>query len=95
VATYLADRDRLTHSNAGHPRPLWYRPEVGQWSVLKPRDGRADDLPARSRGGTANLPLGVDGATLLALHHTAGPSPRLTIRQKRDVYAKVFGLRPV
>jgi serine phosphatase RsbU (regulator of sigma subunit) len=169
VATYLADRDRLTVSNAGHPRPLWYRPESGQWSVLKPRDGRAGNDRALSPAGAANLPLGIDDdtrydevelnlgpgdlvifytdalseatdaagqmlgeagllaiarnldvrnpvglgpalleaiaryhggmpadddATLLVLHHNAGPSPRLTIPQKLDVYAKVFGLRP-
>jgi serine phosphatase RsbU (regulator of sigma subunit) len=168
VATYLADRDRLTVSNAGHPRPLWYRSALGQWSLLKPRDGRAGHELAASPTGTTNLPLGIDDdtrydeveldlgpgdlvvlytdalseatdgagqmlgeagllaiartldmlnpiglgpallegitsyhggmpadddATLLVLHHNAGPSPRLSIAQKLDVYAKVFGLR--
>jgi serine phosphatase RsbU (regulator of sigma subunit) len=36
-----------------------------------------------------------DDITLLALHHNAGPPKRLSVRDKLDVYAKVFGLRPV
>ena len=167
VATYLADRDQLTLSNAGHPRPLWYHAAVGQWSLLLPRTG-AERAP--EHGSAANLPLGLDDATpydeialdlgrgdlvvlytdalseasdtsgkmlgeaglleiarsldvrdpagfgwalldaisrhregkaadddttLLVLHHNAGPTPHLSIAQKLDVYAKVFGLKPV
>jgi sigma-B regulation protein RsbU (phosphoserine phosphatase) len=163
VATYLADRDRLTVCNAGHPRPLWYRAARPEWSLLTPQVGTPAD-------GAANLPLGLDDetsydqfaaplgqgdlvvlytnalieavdssgrmlgeagllelvrvldardpiglgpslldgvgrhrggapadddATLLVLHHNAGPSPHLSIAQKLDVYAKVFGLRSV
>ena len=36
-----------------------------------------------------------DDLTLLTLHHTAGPTPRQSIGEKLDVYAKVFGLKPV
>jgi sigma-B regulation protein RsbU (phosphoserine phosphatase) len=36
-----------------------------------------------------------DDLTLIVLRHTAAPSPRLSISQKLDVYAKVFGLKPV
>jgi serine phosphatase RsbU (regulator of sigma subunit) len=36
-----------------------------------------------------------DDVTLAVVRHTAGPSPRLTLAQKVDVYAKVFGLKPV
>jgi serine phosphatase RsbU (regulator of sigma subunit) len=36
-----------------------------------------------------------DDATLLVLYHNAGHSPRLSIPQKLEVYAKVFGLKPV
>ena len=56
VATYLADRDRLTLCNAGHPRPLWFRAEEGEWSLLTSRVGE----PARP---AANLPLGLDEET--------------------------------
>jgi serine phosphatase RsbU (regulator of sigma subunit) len=36
-----------------------------------------------------------DDVTLVVLHHNASPSPNLTIGEKLDVYAKVFGLKPV
>lgn len=36
-----------------------------------------------------------DDMTLVVLHHDASPSPRLTVGQKLDVYAKVLGLKPV
>jgi serine phosphatase RsbU (regulator of sigma subunit) len=36
-----------------------------------------------------------DDLTLVVVRHNAGPSPRLSLTQKLDVYAKVFGLRPV
>lgn len=53
VATYLAYRKRLTLCNAGHPRPLWYRAEPGEWLILNEESaGRVAE-----RG---NLPLGVD-----------------------------------
>jgi serine phosphatase RsbU (regulator of sigma subunit) len=34
-----------------------------------------------------------DDATLLVLHHNAGGPKRLTLREKVDVYAKVFGVK--
>lgn len=36
-----------------------------------------------------------DDVTLVVARHNAGASPRLSLAQKIDVYAKVFGLRPV
>ena len=36
-----------------------------------------------------------DDVTLVVLHHNASASPRLTLGEKVDVYAKVFGLKPV
>ena len=36
-----------------------------------------------------------DDVTVLVLRHTGAPSPRLSIKQKLDVYAKVFGLKAV
>jgi hypothetical protein len=49
------------------------------------------DAVERHRGGKP----ADDDATLLVIHHNAGPSPHLTIAQKLDVYAKVFGLKSV
>ena len=39
--------------------------------------------------------LADDDVTVLVLHHNAGPRPRLSVGQKLDVYAKVFGLKAV
>ncbi len=36
-----------------------------------------------------------DDVTLVVLHHNAAPSPRLSIGQKLDVYARFFGLKAV
>lgn len=36
-----------------------------------------------------------DDLTFLLLHHNANNPPRQSLRQKLDVYAKVFGLKPV
>jgi hypothetical protein len=36
-----------------------------------------------------------DDATFLLLHHNAGHPGRLSVKQKLDVYAKVFGLKSV
>lgn len=54
VATYLTAGDTLSVSNAGHPRPLWYRAASAAWEVLDaPAEAGAD---AR---GPADLPLGI------------------------------------
>jgi sigma-B regulation protein RsbU (phosphoserine phosphatase) len=36
-----------------------------------------------------------DDVTLIAVHHNASPSPRLSLLQKLHIYAKVFGLKSV
>ena len=36
-----------------------------------------------------------DNATVLVLHHNAGPTSRMSVGQKLDVYAKAFGLKMV
>lgn len=51
IATYFAPTDYLTLSNAGHPRPLWYRARTRDWRLLTSRD-----VP---RSGPANIPLGI------------------------------------
>jgi serine phosphatase RsbU (regulator of sigma subunit) len=157
VATYLATRCRLTVCNAGHPRPLWFRAETGEWGPMDRRVGEPGNLPLglddetpyhqfavslglgdlvlfytdalieaadpsgrmlgeegllaiaraldpsdpgrlgpalleavdRHRGGR---PAG-DDTTLVALRHNAQGPRRLSIGEKVDVYAKVFGLK--
>jgi phosphoserine phosphatase RsbU/P len=37
----------------------------------------------------------MDDITIVVLHHNASSSPRLSVAQKLDVYAKVFRLKPV
>jgi phosphoserine phosphatase RsbU/P len=58
VVTYLATADRLSISNAGHPRPLLYRAIDREWSSLTPQEG--------DRHGPGNLPLGLDEHTSYA-----------------------------
>jgi sigma-B regulation protein RsbU (phosphoserine phosphatase) len=52
VATYLTADESLTISNAGHPRPLWWRSQTGSWGFLGP-----------AIGGVGNLPWGLDDRT--------------------------------
>lgn len=55
VATYWSPTDELVISNAGHPRPLWYRAKKKEWQIL-------DNTSAPKRGdegGLANIPLGI------------------------------------
>lgn len=56
LMTYLNDRKRLVLTNAGHPRPLFYRKRIGQWRFL-------DSEPAESERAD-NLPFGVQDSTL-------------------------------
>lgn len=56
VATYWAPTRSLVISNAGHPRPLWYRAKRSEWVVLS-ADGTTkgpDD------SGVYDIPLGID-----------------------------------
>jgi serine phosphatase RsbU (regulator of sigma subunit) len=34
IATYLTARDTLSICNAGHPRPLWYHADSGDWEIV-------------------------------------------------------------
>ena len=53
-------------------------------------------VAARFRGAvTAGRQQADDDVTLVVLHHDASPSPRLSLGEKLDVYAKVFGLKTV
>jgi len=57
-----------------------------------PRQGRSG--PARRRRPPPRRPAD-DDVTVLVLHHNAGPTPRMSVGQKLDVYAKAFGLKAV
>ncbi len=52
VVTFWAPTDYLVISNAGHPRPIWYRAKQRAWQAI---DGKAE-APAQ---GLANIPLGI------------------------------------
>lgn len=56
LMTYLSHRKRLQLTNAGHPRPLFFRKSIGRWQYVDSglvENDRAD-----------NLPLGVQDSTL-------------------------------
>jgi phosphoserine phosphatase RsbU/P len=157
IATYLATTRELTVCNAGHPRPLRYSAETGEWSFLDRRESVPGNLPlglddesayhqfalplgsgdlvlvytdaiteatdasgrllgedgliAMARGLDPTLPSSIgpmllaavthhrdgrpadDDVTLVTLHHNAQGPRRLSIGEKLDVYAKVFGVR--
>lgn len=52
LTSYFAPTHDLLVCNAGHPRPMWYRADRGDWTILQER---VDAAPARCR----NLPLGI------------------------------------
>jgi len=52
LATYFAPKNHLIVTNAGHPRPLWYRADRDTWELL---DHEIEDQADR----LSNLPLGV------------------------------------
>ena len=56
VSTFFAPSRRLILCNAGHPRPILYRAQQQEWSLLEHED--APRLP-----GPSNLPLGLFSIT--------------------------------
>lgn len=52
VCTYWSPTDDLVISNAGHPRPLWYRAKTRTWQLL-------DNKSAPASEGLSNIPLGI------------------------------------
>ena len=52
LITLFAPRSQLIFCNAGHPKPLWFRAETGEWAELDYDDESA-------LGDAGNLPLGV------------------------------------
>ncbi|MEM1354161.1 MAG: PP2C family protein-serine/threonine phosphatase [Planctomycetota bacterium] len=54
--SFYAPTRKLSLSNAGHPAPLWYHRQTGEWEVL----GVNPDAPGEYQ---ADLPLGVDDST--------------------------------
>jgi sigma-B regulation protein RsbU (phosphoserine phosphatase) len=67
LATYFTPTDQLILCNAGHPRPLWYHADTGEWTLLR-HDDPANDAAA------ANLPLGLIVPT--DYHQFAAPLAR-------------------
>jgi hypothetical protein len=63
VATYLSDRNRFTLSNAGHPRPLWYRSKLGRWSYVD--DEIINDGGASAAHFQLRLPVADDDILIL------------------------------
>ena len=55
VATYLSHKSTLLLTNAGHPRPLFYKGSYGRWEFL--------DLPTTDKGQGDNFPFGLDQST--------------------------------
>lgn len=52
LASFFSPTDQLILCNAGHPRPMWYRADRGDWTVLHHEvDGSLTEA--------ANLPLGI------------------------------------
>lgn len=51
VATFWSPTDDLVISNAGHPRPLWYRARMGTWQMLDNKNVTTE--------GLSNIPLGI------------------------------------
>ncbi len=77
---------------------------LGELGLLEAARGLAMDGSSPAIVGQALLeavgrhrgpePAG-DDMTMIVVHHNAASSPRLSVRQKLDVYAKVFGLKTV
>jgi phosphoserine phosphatase RsbU/P len=62
VATYLADKDRLTIHNAGHPHPIWYRANLGRWELMTA--SAFSNMPStQPPTAPADLPFGLDPET--------------------------------
>lgn len=67
VTTFFAPTNQLTISNAGHPPPLLYRADAGEWSYVERARKPAADAGADRRAGSrpvddaslANIPLGI------------------------------------
>ena len=57
IASYFAPTDQLIVVNAGHPRPLWRRADMGDWRLL------TDDAAAPESAAPENLPLGIISGT--------------------------------
>jgi phosphoserine phosphatase RsbU/P len=73
--------------------------EAGLLELVRSLDvGDATKVPKALLGRLEAYRAGkapTDDLTFLLLHHHAGGSPRLTLGQKLDVYARVFGLKRV
>ena len=64
LLTYFAPTDHLIVCNAGHPPPLWYSRQSGQWELLGPDLTAVGEPLSRQKARylgrkVSNLPLGV------------------------------------
>jgi serine phosphatase RsbU (regulator of sigma subunit) len=72
VTTFWAPNAALEISNAGHPRPLWYRAREQRWELI--------DSEAPAVAGVANVPLGVLERTQYSARHlTLEPEDQVLI----------------
>jgi serine phosphatase RsbU (regulator of sigma subunit) len=92
----LFHTDALTEATDQAGRPLG---ESGLLELARtlPVDSPRDLGPAllAALEQTHGAILDDDDVTLLALHHNAGPPRQPSLGEKLEIYAKVFGLKPV
>ncbi|MDX2148959.1 MAG: PP2C family protein-serine/threonine phosphatase [Planctomycetota bacterium] len=92
LATYFSPTKHLVICNAGHPSPLWYRAEVGSWSLI--RQGEPGVTSHGTVGvGLADLPLGVvDDTSYTQLAVTLDPGDLVVLYS--DAFIEARGVRP-
>lgn len=82
VATYLSHKSTLLLTNAGHPRPLFFKRAKGQWDFL--------DLPTTDKGLGDNFPFGLDEATRYE-HFVLKIEPGDWLLLYTDAYTECYG----
>jgi len=93
VMSYLAPKQLLSLSNAGHPAPLWYQAKKKTWTVL------GLDPSDENSAAAAGLPLGiVDDAGYEQMDITFAPGDLLlmytdALIESRDADGKLLGIR--
>ena len=87
VLSEAADRRGKLLGRTGCWRPC------AAWTSPTPVPARLARHFWRPSLAIADIASAEDDVTLVVLHHNALPTPRLSLGQKVDVYAKVFGLK--
>ncbi len=89
LMTYLSHQKRLLLTNAGHPRPLFFRKAIGHWQYLESDRNESDRAD--------NLPLGIQDTTLYQTKELSIESDDLLIlytdalTEARDAGGKQLG----